>query len=138
MTITEQELKPCQRCGGKPTVKVYECADMYYGGHDVDVNIDCFNKECIELYEEDPFDWWNTRAYDTELEELRRVKREHAKLVKITNNICEFYNKMQTDINNYNICVNSFDLKTMEHFFKDFKDALIKGFEEKEPEELLK
>jgi hypothetical protein len=85
--MKEQVLRGCPHCGSKPVFKGYvtPCSPPY-GDAEYTAEIYCNNYECKQLYQDDIVEHWNTRAYDAELEELRKVKREYEYIIGRINN----------------------------------------------------
>jgi Lar family restriction alleviation protein len=79
-TITDeeyQELKPCPHCGTK-NVRLYNGADGIAG-----YEVYCDNCTCLQSNAAEAITAWNTRAYEAEMQDLMRVKRENKKLKRL-------------------------------------------------------
>jgi hypothetical protein len=77
--MTEQALRECARCGKSASVS--SCMAFNKDGRQQMFKVLCEgNCHQPSPTEEEAIAAWNTRAYDTEREELMRVKREYEKL----------------------------------------------------------
>lgn len=80
--ITEKELRPCFRCG--KTARISTVVAVTKDGKRKMYNVFCDgNCHLPSLTEDEAIKSWNARAYDAEMQELMRIKREHEKLIMI-------------------------------------------------------